>query len=368
MGVDSSVALIRTLQDLLRRASVGVTPSARGITSAYDRDSLVLDDAVLIVPSPGFEGWSDPSQIRVLGFSPNERLIRRPTPQELADLEKRYGPIKRPQWDEAKFTILKWERRCENNQGVLALQFGQSSTEENAVIEFMATHPVVKIANDDYTLYEAYRTKLFDFWTHLPNLATVTPVIVTSDNRLLATKRSARVYYYPSHWEISISEQMNPERPSDRDRFVFGAIERAVEEEVGSLEMSDVRVLGIYREASVLNVNFAALVKLSASEDGVRQTMRRAADAEEHSTIEFRDWNPENSTSLLLNPCYEAVQSRELSGPLHPSSRMRLLLAMLADFPIETVLSAVARISNLRQSDDSSNTPDPPGRLSGRER
>ncbi len=346
---ENEIVPLHKIMQALQQAGIGVTPKTQGILEAYTRDTLAVDDTILIVAPQDLKGWSDPSQIEIVNFSPDERLI---DPPSLDQLAKQYGPIRKPLRNEPKFTILSWEKRWSDSQSVLALGLGQSSMEENIAIEFMASHPILEISQGlRCTLYEAYHTKVFDFWTHLPNLITVTPVVVTSDNRVLVSRRSPEVFYYPAHWEISISEQMNPNEPLDRDSFFFGAIKRGIWEELGQVEISRIRVLGLYREVSSLNVNVGALVRVAVREEEIQKAMLRAIDRDEHSVVEFQAWNPENLVRLLSSSYYQSYTSSELSGPYHPSSRMRLLLAMLAEFPHTIFVQLLNQFYQPSQSD-----------------
>ncbi|MCI0395818.1 MAG: hypothetical protein L0332_03270 [Chloroflexi bacterium] len=334
----NSTQLLQQIGESLQSAGIKAAPKAKRILEAYKRDTLAIDDAVLIIAPSDLKGWMSPSQFMVT-LSQDDRLLNLPS---LSELEKQYGFIRKPQRNESKFTILHWEQHCVNDEWVLELQMGRSSTEVNVVIEFMIDHPVLEISPGRHcTLYEAYLTKIFDFWTHLPNLVTVTPVIKTLDNKVLFTKRSAKVFYYPAHWEVSISEQMNPNQLSDKRFFFHGAIERSIREELGQVEISQIQVLGFYREVSNLNVDVGALVMVNEKENEIRKAIAAAPDLDEHSNIEFEPWNPENSVQLISSTHYKARSSSALSGPYHPSARMRLLLAMLADFPHETLLSLI---------------------------
>jgi hypothetical protein len=153
-------------------------------------------------------------------------------------------------------------------------------------------------------------------------------VVVTADDWILLTRRSAKVAYHPGAWSCSIEEQL-----SERDFQGVGMdvvrhwVGRMLNEELGlrsqETESVDSRVLALFLEADKLNLGLAGIVSLQQD----RQTLEAILAARPRQDYEFTEW-----TFVR----WEAL-SEELAQPTldyHPSAGLRMFLAGITRFGV----------------------------------
>lgn len=307
--------------------------SAR-IAAHAGRPTLAIDGGILIAGPEDLRGWRSAEQIR-FSYSPGRKHPYSPPPME--EIERKVGPIRHPQWNEDKFCILDWSM----DRGNLRLDLGATDTVNNTAIEATAHHPLMVFGGERMTLTEAYARGVENFMRHLPNTLTVNCVVVTADEKALAVRRGDHLHYSPGHWEISISEQMNAAEPEDRDFLFFGAIRRCLLEELGVRDIREIVVTGLVREVVNLNINATALVRVDMSAQQVAESLAHAEDGDEHGHVEFFDWSLETACTRLFREIYLSSADDALSGRYVPAGRIRLLMAMLAEFGPQPVLDCL---------------------------
>lgn len=315
------------LQNLLNRVGLAPWHLANEMMKHAKGGCLAIDGGVLIAAPEALEGWR-PEQVK-FDYDPHRAhpFVLPP----LDEIEKQTGPIKRMQWEESKFVILDYVCGAD----AMELELGHGTTESNTAVEVYSRHPLLQINGRVMTLLDAYVAGHYDFFRHLPSSLTVNSVVVTSDARALAVRRADHLFYSPGHWEISISEQMNADESADRQRLFFGALERSVREELGIDSVRSMVVTGLVREVTNLNINATALVHLHATADELTRAIALAEDGRELESIDYFDWTLEKSLEVLLSSTYE---TNAQSGPFVAAGRLRLLLAMFADFSCDAVM------------------------------
>lgn len=150
-------------------------------------------------------------------------------------------------------------------------------------------------------------------------------IVVTSDRKILVTKRSPKVAYDPRTWSVSIEEQLKDIDVGCEHLGDWG--KRTLKEELGleatAYHKDNFRLLSIFLEADLLNISMCAYVDLNASEQELDNVIRNYP----RTDYEFTNWafvNLERDTLL-----------REIFHPrraYHRTSRYRMLLTFLKCF------------------------------------
>jgi pyrimidine deaminase RibD-like protein len=166
-------------------------------------------------------------------------------------------------------------------------------------------------------------------------------VVVTSESKLLVTRRSPKVNkaYYPRTWSVSVEEQLSREDfENGPERAALSWASRLLREELGLHEdyyhPDNIRLLSVFLEADILNTAVCtyAELRIDAPElDAILQGLAR-------TDYEFTEWTflDLNRTDLL----------RQLFRPrkeYHPATGFRLLYTLLKRFgsPSDTELCEV---------------------------
>lgn len=148
-------------------------------------------------------------------------------------------------------------------------------------------------------------------------------VLVTSDDKVLITKRSMKVTLYPGFWSCSAEEQFALKDLEDgRDRAILRWAERMLREEMGlsaeTYDVDNVRVMSVLLDTAVLNVGLCTHVRLSIDSS----ELDRILSALPRTDYEFTEWLFLEHDKLL----------EELFHPTrsyHPTSGYRMLMALM---------------------------------------
>jgi hypothetical protein len=159
-----------------------------------------------------------------------------------------------------------------------------------------------------------------------PAIASAHVLVVTSDSRLLLTRRAETSSFFPGAWSASIEEGI--EHPLDRT--LGDTVERGVAEELGARPPEAVTLLGVAREhdpasGAPWGVVFLTLAQLQVTADALLVSRQSAADASEHTeavTVPLASapvaappgggrWHPTAAARLGLLGTYLAGSSRE---------------------------------------------------------
>lgn len=124
-----------------------------------------------------------------------------------------------------------------------------------------------------------------------PNAFCLHTVVVTSDSKILLTKRSPKVVYYPGTWSGSVEEQMSSEDVQQGAKSAarhWGC--RLIREELGlgddAFRKDDFRILSVFLESDILNVSLCAYVELLLDADKLDTHLRHAP----RTDYEFTEW------------------------------------------------------------------------------
>ena len=153
-------------------------------------------------------------------------------------------------------------------------------------------------------------------------------VVVTSDTKVLLTRRSPKVGYCPGTWSASVEEQLAAsDFEADDAQIVLRWGRRLLHEELGlepaTYHTDNLRILSLFVEADILNTALCAIAELnidSKSLDAIIRTHPRA-------DYEFTEW--------IYLPLERKAILSELFLPsrnYHPSSGYRLLQTFFKNF------------------------------------
>jgi hypothetical protein len=162
-------------------------------------------------------------------------------------------------------------------------------------------------------------------------------VIVTSDDKVVLTKRSTKVGYYPNTWSVTAEEQLAPQDfDQGQTSLVSRWANRLLSEEFGlnteDYNDKNLRILSAFLESDILNISLCAhvILDITASELNQRLLILPRPD------YEFSEW------SFLT---HDEVLS-ELFRPkktYHPSSGYRMLMALIRRFGEPIIIEKILR-------------------------
>jgi isopentenyldiphosphate isomerase len=176
-----------------------------------------------------------------------------------------------------------------------------------------------------------------------PHPFTAQIVVVTSDERVLLTHRSAKVHWYPGTWSCSIEETMtleDVEAGGNSSASLRVLVVRGLHEELGLVDRADyyaeddARILSVFLEASetVVSLHRAVVVKLRIGAVALEARLR---DPTTRKDDEMRQWRIATRADLFA---YLRAPSTEY---FHPTSRYRMLMFLLHAMGHERVRNAM---------------------------
>lgn len=156
-----------------------------------------------------------------------------------------------------------------------------------------------------------------------PHTLCMHAIIVTKDDKVLITKRSPKVAYYPGTWSCSIEEQLSLSDIKDGgDRAVLKWFKRLLHEELGlsaeAYNEENLRILSVFLESDILNISVCAHAILDMDSVELGQVLKCLP----RTDYEFTDWaflKHEDLFNELFNP----------SRAYHPTSGYRMLMALI---------------------------------------
>ncbi|MEM4218190.1 MAG: hypothetical protein QXZ09_09220 [Candidatus Methanomethylicaceae archaeon] len=151
-------------------------------------------------------------------------------------------------------------------------------------------------------------------------------IVVTRDDKVLLTKRSSKVAYFPGTWSCSIEEQLSlqdlkddPESPAQR------WFERLLKEELGlGMEMynkENLRVLSVFLESDILSVSLCGHVVIDLNSKELGKVLENLPRVD----YEFSEWDFLSHEELLAELFHPNRQ-------YHPTSRYRMFMALIKKF------------------------------------
>lgn len=157
-------------------------------------------------------------------------------------------------------------------------------------------------------------------------------VVITSDNMILATRRSPKVEHDPSTWSVSLEEQLSADKDFDGDarRIVLRWGKRLLEEELGideeQYDEDNLRILTVMLECYIVNCSLFGVFRLAITAKELDNRIKSMV----RKDYEFQDWKFitfEQLITELRSPSHD-------SFPLHPSSGYRMLLVLAHKYGI----------------------------------
>jgi isopentenyldiphosphate isomerase len=157
-----------------------------------------------------------------------------------------------------------------------------------------------------------------------PHTLCLHAVVVTKDDKVLITKRSPKVAYFPGTWSCSVEEQLSIEdiRNGTPDTVMLKWFERLLQEELGlcseTYNKDNLRILSVFLESDVLNISICghAILDINSAE------LNRIIEGLPRTDYEFSEWRFITHRELL----------NELFHPTrlyHPTSGYRMLMALI---------------------------------------
>jgi DNA-binding winged helix-turn-helix (wHTH) protein len=166
-------------------------------------------------------------------------------------------------------------------------------------------------------------------------------VVVTSDDKLVLTKRSDRVDNDQGHWMASVGESVDPAKDVTTDLTVDPRLTlRRCLTEADELNLparvvgrARTRILGLASEFNLLYVNLIGLVELPIVYDEVVDHFQRRG---EHLDIAPIDFNPDSCLQVLRKG-HHASDRYPVHSPLVPVSALGLVFALIHRFGFDEV-------------------------------
>ncbi|MCI0395819.1 MAG: hypothetical protein L0332_03265 [Chloroflexi bacterium] len=361
-------ALSVRLLELLSRAGIQPWPQVEKLRDNADKSVLAIDGVISIVEPPGYKGWKPDPNLVVINLRQRAETITYWPPNWHEELREKYGQLEEGAINRNKVFIDKWDPPILDRGGKLRLWLGISTYRDNRALEAVLNLNRKKRQSQeqegefDWITFEwksedewdrvfrwrdgrlvdlrwEYFNNTIDFWEYLPNMIVLTPIVISSDNKIVFMRRSNKVKYYPGHWSISLEEQIDPNQDALSETLLRKATERAVEEELG-VKIREMEILSIYREWHNGVINVAILAHVDRMSGSIENAWRQAVDEHEAQQIHFEPFmDLDNMLNILRTSSYKG-------GKFHPGSRYRLLLALLAEHGFETVIQKLGEIVN----------------------
>ncbi len=162
-----------------------------------------------------------------------------------------------------------------------------------------------------------------------PHALCMHAVVITKDEKVLLTKRSPKVAYFPRAWSVSVEEQLSPlDFHGDSDGIMSRWGARLLWEELAvsqdEYDEDNFRLLSVFVEADILNCSLAALAQLNLTSEQLSNVLK----VKPRTDYEFTDWRFVSFPDL-------GRELREPSFlPQHPTSGYRSLHALIKQWGI----------------------------------
>lgn len=181
----------------------------------------------------------------------------------------------------------------------------------------------------------------------VPNILGLHGILETSDNMIVVTQRSRSVKYHPLHWSVSFEEQLEPSDLVSGGAAFHAAGSRGVNEEFlfeGAAVPSNCRLLALLIESRILNPAVVAYIRIPFSSDDLLERQRdlpQDREEFEQGKVSFVPGNVEVLARLATSEGFDTANHALDFSPWHPTSRYRLLIAMIHKFGTGRTLEAL---------------------------
>lgn len=202
-----------------------------------------------------------------------------------------------------------------------------------SIVQFYRDNVAVNISERDRLIHAAVETEL-----KFPHSVGAHIVVVTNDSKVLLTKRSQKVAYYPGTWSCSLEEQLSQaDLQKGANTVMLDLIARALLEELGlgaeKYNKDNLRILSVFLESDILNVSVCGHVVLDMSSTELDNRLHGLPRAD----YEFHEWIFISHDELL----------KEIFEPeriYHPTSRYRMIMALLRQSGEPQIAKALQRM------------------------
>lgn len=168
-----------------------------------------------------------------------------------------------------------------------------------------------------------------------PNSLCMHAVILTKDDYVLLTRRNKEMSYYPSAFDCSAEEQLNPD-DFDKDGVrIQNWVARFLEEELGltlqncgSTSLGNVKLLSIFIEQDALNVAMAVKIKLNTDKKQLEAILDNWPRQDYEFDYEFVTWE-----QLISQFEEELAPGKEKR--VHPTAVNRIYFVALSEMRYE---------------------------------
>ena len=275
--------------------SKGNIEVADGLTAAAMRDSswLVTPGALEACYSRGA-----PLHVTVQDGPPVDEAIE-------AELDKVSVPVGPELEAKYRFTAMRCER------GALAVTLAPTTWASAKKFHTLVQHDPAwasKLPDGTWLTPLPFGDRL------LPGIAVVHAIIMTSDDKVIAARRSAQVGYAPERWSLSFEEQVNGSDVGRKEDAFTAAARRGFTEEFGcELPAQHVALLTTVMQIDLLNLGIVALLRSSMTAQEICSSWRSVAKDR---------WEATEVRGLPLDDLDAGLASL---GLLHPSSEFRRL-------------------------------------------
>lgn len=164
------------------------------------------------------------------------------------------------------------------------------------------------------------REAVEDTSIRFPHAFCMHAVVVTRDSKVLLTRRSPKVSYYPNAWSVSLEEQFSevdllPRCEGAVLRWAIRFLDEELSVEEEHYDEQNLRALSVFLEADILNCSLATVLKLSIDSTELDQIIR----GRPRKDTEFGEWEFVTYAEL-------AKDLLETKRNWHPTSKYRMLL------------------------------------------
>lgn len=176
-------------------------------------------------------------------------------------------------------------------------------------------------------------------------------IVETKDEKILLTRRSSKVTYYPGAWSCSIEEQLSIE-DINSDNPMLKWFERTLNEELGLSRLRDehgekriynidnLRILSVFLEGDILSVSLCGYAKLDIDSETLNSLFgaypRSDEEFSEHAFLEYEELLKE-----LINS--GRSERRQQGREYHPTSKYRMLMALIKRYGVPELAKKIAK-------------------------
>jgi isopentenyldiphosphate isomerase len=179
---------------------------------------------------------------------------------------------------------------------------------------------------------------LHDLSVSFPHSLCLHLVLVTSDNKILITRRAGKVRYSPHTWSVSMEEQLDKDDFKDGNNKVMHRwLKRLLLEETGveeeNVNISNFKLLSVFLESEIMNCSLCGIVKLDLHSEILDKILKvKPKSDQEFSAWDFLSCNQLKSEFLI--PTKE----------LHPTSNYRMYFTLLQKYGSHKIFKELLNI------------------------